>query len=41
MSTLKRLNVNLMEKSIKEPKHDRNLYIDCNVVKTIDYERST
>ena len=25
----------------KEPKHDRNLCIDCNVVKTIDYERST
>ena len=22
----------------KEPKHDRNLRIDCNVVKTIDYE---
>ena len=25
----------------KEPKYDRNLCIDCNVVKTIDYERST
>ena len=25
----------------KEPKHDRNLCIDCNLVKTIDYERST
>ena len=25
----------------KEPKHDRNLCIDCNMVKTIDYERST
>ena len=25
----------------KEPKHDRNLCIDCNVVKTIDYKRST
>ena len=25
----------------KEPKHNHNLYIDCNVVKTIDYERST
>ena len=25
----------------KEPKHDRNLCIDCSVVKTIDYERST
>ena len=25
----------------KEPKHDHNLCIDCNVVKTIDYERST
>ena len=24
----------------KEPKHDRNLCIDCNVVKTVDYERS-
>ena len=23
----------------KEPKHDRNLCIDCNVVKTIDYKR--
>ena len=23
----------------KEPKHDRNLCIDCNMVKTIDYER--
>ena len=25
----------------KEPKHNRNLCIDCNVVKTIDYERLT
>ena len=25
----------------KEPKHNRNLCIDCNVVKTIDYETST
>ena len=25
----------------KEPKHDRNLCIDCDVVKTIDYKRST
>ena len=25
----------------KEPKHDRNLCIDCNVVKMKDYERST
>ena len=25
----------------KEPKHNRNPCIDCNVVKTIDYERST
>ena len=25
----------------KEPKHNRNHCIDCNVVKTIDYERST
>ena len=25
----------------KEPVHDGNLCIDCNVVKTIDYERST
>ena len=25
----------------KEPKHNRNLCIDCNVVKTLDYERST
>ena len=25
----------------KEPKHDCNLCIDCNVVKTIDYKRST
>ena len=25
----------------KEPKHNRNCCIDCNVVKTIDYQRST
>ena len=25
----------------KEPKHNRNIFIDCNMVKTIDYERST
>ena len=25
----------------KEPKHDHNLCTDCNVAKTIDYERST
>ena len=25
----------------KEPKHNRNLCIDCNMVKTMDYERST
>ena len=25
----------------KEPKHDRNLCIDCNMVKMIDYKRST
>ena len=25
----------------KKPKHNRNICIDCNVVKTIDYERST
>ena len=25
----------------KEPKHNRNLCIDCNMGKTIDYERST
>ena len=25
----------------KEPKHNRNICIECNVVKTIDYERST
>ena len=25
----------------KEPKHNHNLCIDCNVVKTIDYKRST
>ena len=25
----------------KEPKHDRNLCIDCNVAKTIDYKTST
>ena len=25
----------------KEPKHNHNLCIDCNVVKMIDYERST
>ena len=31
----------LNEDEYKEPKHDRNLCIDCSVVKTIDYERST
>ena len=25
----------------KEPKHNRNICIDCNMVKMIDYERST
>ena len=25
----------------KETKHNRNFCIDCNVVKTIDYKRST
>ena len=25
----------------KEPKHNRNLCVDCNMVNTIDYERST
>ena len=25
----------------KEPKHNHNICIDCNMVKTIDYERST
>ena len=25
----------------KEPKHNHNICIDCNIVKTIDYERST
>ena len=25
----------------KEPKHNRNICIDCNVVKTIDYQKST
>ena len=25
----------------KEPKHNRNFCIDCNIVKTIDYKRST
>ena len=28
-------------KQYKEPKHNRNLWIDCNMVKMIDYERST
>ena len=28
-------------KEYKEPKHNRNLCIDCNVVKMVDYERST
>ena len=28
-------------KEYKEPKHNRNLCIDCNMVKRIDYERST
>ena len=31
----------LNEEEYKEPKHNRNFCIDCNVVKTIDYERST
>ena len=31
----------LNEEEHKEPKHNRNLCIDCNVVKMIDYERST
>ena len=31
----------LNREGYKEPKHDRNLCIDCNVVKTIDCERST
>ena len=25
----------------KEPKHNRNLYIDCNMEMTIDYQKST
>ena len=31
----------LNREEYKEPKHNRNICIDCNVVKTIDYERST
>ena len=31
----------LNREEYKEPKHDRNLCIDCDVVKTIDHERST
>ena len=31
----------LNEEEYKEPKHNRNLCIECNMVKTIDYERST
>ena len=31
----------LNEEEYKEPKHNRNLCIECNVVKTVDYERST
>ena len=30
----------LNEEEYNEPKHNRNLCIDCNVVKTIDYKRS-
>ena len=36
------LTVNLMEVIKKEPKkHNRNFCIDCNVIKTIDYQKST
>ena len=36
------LECELNGEEYKEPKkHDRNLCIDCNVVKTIDYEKST
>ena len=31
----------LKREEYKEPKHDRNLCIDCNMVKMIDYKRST
>ena len=31
----------LNEEEYKEPKHNRNLCIECNMVKMIDYERST
>ena len=31
----------LNREEYKEPEHDRNLCIYCNMVKTIDYERST
>ena len=31
----------LNEEEYKEPKHNRNICIECNVVKTIDYKRST
>ena len=37
-----KLNVKLMEMIIKNPKkRNRNLCIDCNMVKTIDYQKST
>ena len=42
MSTLTRLNVSLMEKSIRNLKSVIIIFVmDCNVVKMIDYERST
>ena len=31
----------LNREEYKEPKHNRSLCIDCNMVKTIDYERKT
>ena len=37
----KEIECELNGEEYKEPKQNRNLCIDCNVVKTIDYERST
>ena len=36
-----KIECELNGKEYKEHKHSCNLCIDCNVVKTIDYERST
>ena len=35
-----KLNVNLMEMSIRNPKYNHNFYIDCNLEMLIDYQKS-